>query len=57
MICEQADIGKHACLKGYTQYITEPDTLYFYPLLGKLDPITVISKAYISKASFIIFII
>ena len=52
MICEQADIGKHACLKGYTQYITEPDTLYFYPLLGKLDPITVISKA-----SFIIFII
>ncbi|XP_011056194.1 PREDICTED: uncharacterized protein LOC105147105 [Acromyrmex echinatior] len=42
MICEQADIGKHACLKGYTQYITEPDTLYFYPLLD--DGVTVIKS-------------
>ncbi|XP_018354310.1 PREDICTED: uncharacterized protein LOC108755666 [Trachymyrmex septentrionalis] len=42
MICEQAEIGKHACLKGYTQYITEPDTLYFYPLLD--DGVTVIKS-------------
>ncbi|KYQ47656.1 hypothetical protein ALC60_13412, partial [Trachymyrmex zeteki] len=42
MICEQADIGKHACLKGYTQYITEPDTLYFYPLLD--DGVTAVKN-------------
>ncbi|KYN36546.1 hypothetical protein ALC56_09091, partial [Trachymyrmex septentrionalis] len=30
IICEQANIANHACLKDYIQSITKPDTLYFY---------------------------
>ncbi|XP_036139322.1 uncharacterized protein LOC118644593 isoform X2 [Monomorium pharaonis] len=41
-ICDQADIAEHECLQGYTQYITDPDTLYFYPLLD--DGVTVIKN-------------
>lgn len=36
IICDKQDVPQHSCLEGYTQYITDPDTLYFYPLLGKV---------------------
>ncbi|KYN06576.1 hypothetical protein ALC62_02471, partial [Cyphomyrmex costatus] len=35
-ICNEANIKDHDCLHGYSSYIVDPKTLYFYPLAGNI---------------------
>lgn len=35
-ICEVENFKNHFCLEGYNNYIIDENSLYFYPVLGKL---------------------
>ncbi|XP_018401690.1 PREDICTED: uncharacterized protein LOC108778878 [Cyphomyrmex costatus] len=46
-ICNEANIKDHDCLDGYSSYIVNPKTLYFYPLAD--DGVTIVRRSNVNN--------